>query len=272
MYNSFFLIFETCSMNSDYPDILLESSNYIILNPYILPIITEYIFTNRIFHLPMKPYYKLSKETKQQIQNSPKTEMEAKFDIIQEEILPNTIGKILSPIRNYDSQIHEKQNIDTINSLDTASGCNMIRSAIKFNLEPFQILPISDLNDFNLYHTLFKNDSVDVCFITISGIEFIIPPQSSFILCDIQLFKYINYPIKYDIMILDPPWQSMSVSRSKSYNTLTLSILEKYLSFINPNEILDDENGIVGIWITNDPKIKQWVLYINIIYNYLLLK
>lgn len=97
---------------------------------------------------------------------------------------------------------------------------------------------------------------------TINEIEYIIPPQSSFILCDIQLFKYINYPIKYDIMILDPPWPSMSVSRAKSYNTLTLSILEKYLSSINPEIILTDDNGIVGIWITNDPKVKQWVLYI----------
>lgn len=63
-------------------------------------------------------------------------------------------------------------------------------------------------------------------------------------------------------MILDPPWPSMSVSRAKSYNTLTLSILEKYLSSINPEIILTDDNGIVGIWITNDPKVKQWVLYI----------
>lgn len=74
--------------------------------------------------------------------------------------------------------------------------------------------------------------------------------------------------MKYDIMILDPPWPSMSVLRSKSYNTLTLSILEKYLSSINPEIILNDDNSIVGIWITNDPKIKQWVLYILYFYYY----
>lgn len=152
-------------MNNEYPDVLLEYSNYIILNPYIIPLLNEYIFSNRIFHVPIKPYYKLSKETKHQTLNSPKTEIETKYELFLEEILPNTLGNILSSIRHYDSQINEKQNIDVIPSLDTATGCNMIRSAIKFNSESFQLLPITDLNDFNLYHTLFSNDSINLYYL-----------------------------------------------------------------------------------------------------------
>lgn len=155
-------------MNNEYSDVLLESSNYIVLNPYIIPLLNEYIFSNRIFHVPIKPYCKLSKETKQQTLNSPKTEMESKFEIILEEMLPNTLGNILSSIRHYDSQIHEKQNVDDIPSLDTATGCNMIRSAIKFNSESFQLLPITELNDFNLYHTLFNNDSINLYYFFIN--------------------------------------------------------------------------------------------------------
>lgn len=234
-------------------EILYSTTNYIILNPYYYN--NELILSNEIFNLSIKPYFKLSKETRQLIQYSPKTKLESIFNDIEIELLPNSIAKIISSIRYYNSLVLVKNKDEII--YDTSNNCTMLKSAIKFNKD-IPILHINEYNELNLYHCLYYND-INNIIIELNSDKYIIPSDSSFILCDIALLKYIKYPSKYDILLLDPPWQSMSVKRSEVYNYMSLPVLYKYLSEIKPYELLNND-GIVAIWITNDPRIKNWVI------------
>ncbi|KAF8437421.1 MT-A70, partial [Terfezia claveryi] len=60
----------------------------------------------------------------------------------------------------------------------------------------------------------------------------------------------------FDFILLDPPWPNRSAERSKStYDTLPN---HKDLLLL-PLESSLRENGIVGVWITNKPKWRQFV-------------
>ena len=60
-----------------------------------------------------------------------------------------------------------------------------------------------------------------------------------------------------DAIVIDPPWTSKSASRRCMYKTLSLTEIG---SGLYPFRNLLQRNGIVAIWVTNDPKICQFVL------------
>lgn len=89
-----------------------------------------------------------------------------------------------------------------------------------------------------------------------------VPPQTIFILGDIEntLPTFLATAPRFDIVIMDPPWPNRSARRKKSYsisyNKRTISAL---LSSIPLNDHLND-NGLVGIWVTNKPAFHDLVL------------
>lgn len=60
-----------------------------------------------------------------------------------------------------------------------------------------------------------------------------------------------------DTIIMDPPWPSKSAARRGVYNTLSL---ERIRAGLLPMRSLLLRNGIVAVWVTNDPKITEFVL------------
>ena len=60
-----------------------------------------------------------------------------------------------------------------------------------------------------------------------------------------------------DTIIMDPPWPSKSAARRGVYNTLSL---DRIRAGLLPMSSLLLRNGIVAVWVTNDPKIADFVL------------
>lgn len=60
---------------------------------------------------------------------------------------------------------------------------------------------------------------------------------------------------QYSTILLDPPWPNKSVKRSKSYNTMFQ--LEDLCDL--PIENIISKNGIVIIWLTNNPKVHSFI-------------
>ena len=60
-----------------------------------------------------------------------------------------------------------------------------------------------------------------------------------------------------DIIVIDPPWPSKSTNRRGIYATLSLDSIKKGLG---PFESLLMRNGILAVWVTNDPKITEFLM------------
>jgi N6-adenosine-specific RNA methylase IME4 len=123
--------------------------------------------------------------------------------------------------------------------------------------------------------------------------EYVVPPESSFVLCTLPLFQTEvdrpstsnNYPIpglpkhqKFNLILMDPPWPNKSVRRSKHYQThhySEMDVLTEGLRDIlrvhSHNEIqhglrqsephterqIQSEQSIAAIWITNAEKARR---------------
>lgn len=67
-------------------------------------------------------------------------------------------------------------------------------------------------------------------------------------------------PGQFDFMLLDPPWPNASAKRAKSYQIArTLRDTEQLLELMRLEEHIAP-SGFVGIWITNKPKIREFLL------------
>lgn len=147
------------------------------------------------------------------------------------------------------------------------------------NISPPIILSTSSVNVFSSFSELqgveVRNPSrlqaADIR-IKVSGDDYTIPPNSSFILSNLsvpsnlQINKSSIIPelpetTKFNLILLDPPWPNRSVRRSSQYNTLTylgmdnlLAIMQGiFLAHLNT----EHEKAVVGIWTTNNAKSRQ---------------
>lgn len=100
---------------------------------------------------------------------------------------------------------------------------------------------------------------------------FHIPPKSSFLLSNFQsstttfttLAEHLG---RFHFVLLDPPWPNRSAARSRAYSTLSRFDTKDLLrlpvgnALIQPSDGLDEGGGLVGVWITNKPKFRKYVL------------
>jgi N6-adenosine-specific RNA methylase IME4 len=164
--------------------------------------------------------------------------------------------------------------------------------------EPPIILSTTSPNEFEslLDLKVVKNPSQDTAIIRTGGCEtgshpseYIIPPESSFVLGTLPLFQTEvdrsstskNYPIpglpkhqKFNLILMDPPWPNRSVRRSGHYQTHHYSEMEvltqglrdilRAHSHPEPKQRLgaselqiQSEQSIAAIWITNAEKSRR---------------
>jgi N6-adenosine-specific RNA methylase IME4 len=100
---------------------------------------------------------------------------------------------------------------------------------------------------------------------------FRIPSRSSFFLCDIEhseefrasfrtLTEDYTLPRHFDFVLLDPPWPSGSVKRKGNYEQVGgMPHMRRMLMSANIDSYLE-QNGLVGIWITNKKSLRELVL------------
>ncbi|OQE96787.1 hypothetical protein PENNAL_c0001G07976 [Penicillium nalgiovense] len=173
------------------------------------------------------------------------------------------------------------------------------------NNEPPIILSTTSPNDFEALSELaiVKNPSSESAIIRVgswhrdetnSPCEYMVPPESSFVLCTLPLFQVEvdrpsisnNYPIpglphhqKFNLILMDPPWPNKSVRRSRHYQThhySEMDVLTEGLRDIlrvhshdpkakqrpRPSEThlgpaVQSEQSIAAIWITNAEKARR---------------
>ncbi|KAJ5375197.1 hypothetical protein N7517_007203 [Penicillium concentricum] len=169
--------------------------------------------------------------------------------------------------------------------------------------EPPIILSTTSPNDFEALSDLaiVKNPSPEPAIVRVgswhgetnSPCEYVVPPESSFVLCTLPLFQTEvdrpstsnDYPIpglpkhqKFNLILMDPPWPNKSVRRSRHYQTHHYSEMDvlteglrdilrvhshdpKINQGLRPETHtgcpIQSEQSIAAIWITNAEKARR---------------
>lgn len=101
--------------------------------------------------------------------------------------------------------------------------------------------------DLDLFSRMTDNRSDSALLVTLMGEEYVIPSHSAFLLSDFtRLQPLIHYETKFDLIVIDPPWENKSVKRSRRYNALPSSQVKKL-----PIPLLASSECLVVTWVTN---------------------
>uniref|UniRef100_A0A3Q0SCG3 Methyltransferase 4, N6-adenosine n=1 Tax=Amphilophus citrinellus TaxID=61819 RepID=A0A3Q0SCG3_AMPCI len=91
--------------------------------------------------------------------------------------------------------------------------------------------------------------------VTLMGEEYVIPPRTAFLLSDFtRIQPLIHYGTRFDLIVMDPPWENKSVKRSRRYSSLPSSQLKQL-----PIPLLASPNCLVVTWVTNRPSHVRFV-------------
>ncbi|XP_030611808.1 methyltransferase-like protein 4 [Archocentrus centrarchus] len=91
--------------------------------------------------------------------------------------------------------------------------------------------------------------------VTLMGEEYVIPPRTAFLLSDFtRIQPLIHYGTRFDLIVMDPPWENKSVKRSRRYSSLPSSQLKQL-----PLPLLASPNCLVVTWVTNRPSHVRFV-------------
>jgi hypothetical protein len=93
------------------------------------------------------------------------------------------------------------------------------------------------------------------------GLRFVLPPRSLGVQSYLgpltgSLLLRQRPATGYPLLVLDPPWQSKSVRRSKRYDCFEHT---SALPLLPVPELADKGGAYVCVWITNDPSIRRFL-------------
>ncbi|KAM6282296.1 N(6)-adenine-specific methyltransferase METTL4 isoform 2-T3 [Porphyrio hochstetteri] len=100
-----------------------------------------------------------------------------------------------------------------------------------------------------------ENSSNCAKIVMLMGQKYLVPPKSSFLLSDISCLQpLLDYKKKYDVIVIDPPWENKSVKRSNRYSYLSSWQIKQI-----PVPALAAPNCLVVTWVTNRQKHLRFV-------------
>ncbi|NXD20594.1 METL4 protein, partial [Spelaeornis formosus] len=107
----------------------------------------------------------------------------------------------------------------------------------------------------DLLSCVMENSSNCAKIIVLMGQKYLVPPKCSFLLSDISYLQpLLNYKKKYDVIVIDPPWENKSVKRSNRYSHLSSWQIKQI-----PVPALAAPNCLVVTWVTNRQKHLRFV-------------
>ncbi|KAM9839200.1 N(6)-adenine-specific methyltransferase METTL4 [Aulostomus maculatus] len=111
------------------------------------------------------------------------------------------------------------------------------------------------MSNLDLFSRVTEN-AVDLAsVVTLMGEEYVIPPHSAFLLSDFtRIQPLVHYGKRFDLIVIDPPWENKSVKRSRRYSSLPSSQLRRL-----PVPCLASPNSLVVTWVTNRPSHLRFV-------------
>ncbi|XP_020568080.1 methyltransferase-like protein 4 isoform X3 [Oryzias latipes] len=109
--------------------------------------------------------------------------------------------------------------------------------------------------NIDLFTQVTEHNSDCGAVVPLMGQEYVIPPHTAFLLSDFTRMKpLIDYEKKFDLIVMDPPWENKSVKRSRRYGSLPSSQLKRL-----PIPQFTSPNCLVVTWVTNRPSHLRFV-------------
>ncbi|XP_059182786.1 N(6)-adenine-specific methyltransferase METTL4 isoform X2 [Centropristis striata] len=107
----------------------------------------------------------------------------------------------------------------------------------------------------DLFSRVTENRADWAAVVTLMGEEYVIPPHTAFLLSDFtRIQPLVHYGRRFDLIVMDPPWENKSVKRSRRYSSLPSSQLKRL-----PIPTLASPNCLVVTWVTNRPSHLRFV-------------
>ncbi|XP_068566076.1 N(6)-adenine-specific methyltransferase METTL4 isoform X2 [Cebidichthys violaceus] len=107
----------------------------------------------------------------------------------------------------------------------------------------------------DLFSRVTENGEDWAMVATLMGEEYVIPPHTAFLLSDFTRTQpLVHYGRRFDLIVMDPPWENKSVKRSRRYGSLPSSQLKRL-----PVPTLASPNCLVVTWVTNRPSHLRFV-------------
>ncbi|NWR59997.1 METL4 protein, partial [Bucorvus abyssinicus] len=107
----------------------------------------------------------------------------------------------------------------------------------------------------DLLSCVTENSSNLAKIVVLMGQKYLVPPKSRFLLSDVSCLQpLLNYKKKYDIIVIDPPWENKSVKRSNRYSHLSSWQIKQI-----PVPALAAPGCLVVTWVTNRQKHLRFV-------------
>ncbi|KAM9644574.1 N(6)-adenine-specific methyltransferase METTL4 isoform 4-T5 [Morphnus guianensis] len=137
--------------------------------------------------------------------------------------------------------------------------CEMAKQFTAVNESDHQAVHVLDdetsIPEQDLLSCVTENSSNSAKIVVLMGQKYLVPPKSSFLLSDISCLQpLLSYKKKYDVIVIDPPWENKSVKRSNRYSHLSSWQIKQI-----PVPALAAPNCLVVTWVTNRQKHLRFV-------------
>ncbi|XP_027861488.1 methyltransferase-like protein 4 [Xiphophorus couchianus] len=107
----------------------------------------------------------------------------------------------------------------------------------------------------DLFSQVTENSQAWAAVVPLIGEEYIIPPNTAFLLSDFtRIQPLVQCGRRFDVIVIDPPWENKSVKRSRRYSSLPSSQLKRL-----PVPLLGSPGCLVVTWVTNRPSHLRFV-------------
>ncbi len=73
-----------------------------------------------------------------------------------------------------------------------------------------------------IMNQFIEHNSSEASVLHVDNRSFLLPAYSAFLLCDISRLRGLFPPRKYDVIVLDPPWENKSALRSKRFDNVII--------------------------------------------------
>uniref|UniRef100_A0A3Q2QN71 Methyltransferase 4, N6-adenosine n=1 Tax=Fundulus heteroclitus TaxID=8078 RepID=A0A3Q2QN71_FUNHE len=111
------------------------------------------------------------------------------------------------------------------------------------------------VSQVDLFSQVTENREAWAALVSLMGEEYIIPPNTAFLLSDFtRLQPLVQSGRRFDLIVIDPPWENKSVKRSRRYSSLPSSLLKRL-----PVALLASPGCLVVTWVTNRPSHLRFV-------------
>ncbi|XP_054034823.1 N(6)-adenine-specific methyltransferase METTL4 [Dryobates pubescens] len=113
----------------------------------------------------------------------------------------------------------------------------------------------SSLPEQALLSCLTENSSSSARILVLMGQKYLVPPRSSFLLSDVSCLQpLLSCQRRFEVIVLDPPWENKSLKRSKSYSPLAPWQIKQL-----PVPALAAPSCLVLTWVTNRQRHLRFV-------------